>query len=60
MLGFLVDAAVQSEAQKIILPKYGITEFKVKILSLQRLLYMYAYDRKKSFRGIKDKVIILI
>ena len=57
--GFLVDAAVQSEARKIILPKYGIREFKAKILSLQRLLYMYVYDRKKSFRGIKDKVIML-
>ena len=57
--GFLVDAAVQSEVRKIILLKYGIREFKAKILSLQRLLYMYVYDRKKLFRGKKDKVIML-
>ena len=29
---------------------------RLKTLSLQRL---YMYDRKKSFRGIKDKVIML-
>ena len=32
---------------------------RLKPLSLQRL-YMYVYNRKKSFRGIKDKVIILL
>ena len=32
---------------------------KLKPLSLQRL-YMYVYNRKKSFRGIKDKVFMLL
>ena len=60
MLGFfLADAAVQSEARKIILPKYGIREFKAKNFELATL-YMYFYGRKKSFRGIKDKVIMLL
>ena len=57
--GFLADAAVQSEARKIILPKYGIREFKAKNFELATL-YMYFYGRKKSFRGIKDKVIMLL
>ena len=30
--------------------------FKAKNLSL----YMYVYDREKSFRGIKDKVTMLL
>ena len=46
---FLADAAVQSEVRKIILPRYGIREFN-----------MYVYKRKKSFRAIKDKVIMLL
>ena len=33
--GFLADAAVQSEVQKIILPKYGISQ--IQALSLQHL-----------------------
>ena len=33
--GFLADAAIQSEVQKIILPKYGISQ--IQALSLQRL-----------------------
>ena len=32
---------------------------KLKPLGLQRL-YMYVYNRKKSFRDIKDKVIMLL
>ena len=32
---------------------------RIQALSLQRL-YMYVYHRKKSFRGIKDKVIMLL
>ena len=32
---------------------------RIQALSLQRL-YMYVYNRKKSFRGIKDKVIMLL
>ena len=32
---------------------------RIQALSLQRL-YMYVYNRKKSFCGIKDKVIMLI
>ena len=55
--GFLADAAVQSEVQKIILHKYGISQ--IHALSLQRL-YMYVYDQKKSFCGIKDKVIMML
>ena len=55
--GFLADTAVQSEVQKIILPKYGISQ--IQALSLQRL-YMYVYNRKKSFCGIKDKVIMML
>ena len=41
------------------MPKYGIREFKAKTFELATL-YMYVYNRKKSFRGIKDKVIILL
>ena len=59
MLGFLADAAVQSEARKIILPKYGIREFKAKNFELVTL-HMYFYGRKISFRGIRDKVIMLL
>ena len=55
--GFLADAAVQSEVQKIILPKYGISQ--IQALSLQ-CLYMYVYNRKKSFCGIKDKVVMML
>ena len=55
--GFLADAAIQSEVQKIILPKYGISQ--IQALSLQRL-YMYVYNRKKSFCGIKDRVIMML
>ena len=32
---------------------------RIQALSLQRL-YMYVYHRKKSFRGIKDKEIMLL
>ena len=57
---FLADAAVQSEVRKIILPKYGIREFKAKTFELVTLIHMYVYNRKKSFRGLKDKVIMLL
>ena len=50
---YLADAAVQSEARKITLPKYGIREFKAKNFELATL-YMYFYGRKKSFRGKRD------
>ena len=33
----LAGAAVQSEARKIVLPKYGIRDSRLKTLSLQRL-----------------------
>ena len=51
MLGFLADAAVQSEVRKIIFPKYGIRQFKLWACNA----YTYVYNRKKSFRGIKIK-----
>ena len=50
---YLADAAVQSDAQKITLHKYGIREFKAKNFELATL-NMYFYGRKKSFRGMRD------
>ena len=38
---FLADAAVQSEARKIILPKYGIREFKAKNFELATLVHVF-------------------
>ena len=55
MLGFLAHVAVQSESRKIISPKYGIREFRAENFELPNL-----YDWKKSFRDIKDIVIMLL
>ena len=38
---FLADAAVQSEARKIILPKYGTREFKTENFELSRLIHLF-------------------
>ena len=38
--GFLADSAVQSEVRKIILPKYGIREFKAKTFELATLIHV--------------------
>ena len=53
----LADVAVQSEARKLFLPKCGIRELKPKNFELvmYRRLYMYVYDRKKSFRRKKTR-----
>ena len=56
---FLADAAVQSEVRKIILPRYGIREFKAKTFELATLVHV-CLQPKKSFRAIKDKVIMLL
>ena len=50
---YFADEAIQSEARKITLPKYGIREFKAKNFELATL-NMYFYGRKKSFRGMRD------
>ena len=38
--GFLAGAAFQSETRKIILPKYGIREFKAKNFELTTLIHV--------------------
>ena len=40
MLGFLANAAVQSEARKIMLPKYGIREFNAKTFAFATLIHL--------------------
>jgi len=44
--GFLADAAVQSEARKIILPQYGIREFKAKNFELPTLIRVFLLPKE--------------
>ena len=47
--GFLADAAVQSEARKIILPKYGIREFTAENFGLATLIHVISTAKRNGF-----------
>ena len=44
---FSADEAVKSEVRKIILPKYGIREFKAKTFELVTLIHMSTTERNR-------------
>ena len=46
---FLAGAAVQSEARKIILPKYGVREFKAKNFELATLMHVISTAERNRF-----------
>ena len=52
---FLADAAVQSEAWKIILPKYGIREFEATNFELATLIHVFL--RPKEIVSWHDGII---
>ena len=46
---FLAGAAVQSETRKVILPKYGIREFKAKNFELATLIHVISTAERNRF-----------
>ena len=52
MSGVIADAAVQSEARKIILPKYGIRKFKAKNFELATLRHLCLRPKEIDYDSV--------